>query len=158
MRSTRTRAKEVTPAPWTVGALMTPQPLTIGRKEPLVTAHRLMNENGVRHLPVLEHGELIGIISQRDLYFLETIRGVDLDTDAVEDARTTDTYAVAPDAAIRAVTTHMARHRYGCAIVVERGKVAGIFTVTDVLRLVSTLVPPAPSARPNGRRPATPAA
>lgn len=82
--STRTRPKETTSARWTAGAHMTPQPLTIGRNEPLVTAHRLMNEHGVRHLPVLEHGELIGIVSQRDLYFLETIRGVDLERDSVE--------------------------------------------------------------------------
>lgn len=159
--STRTRAKEATAARWTAGALMTPQPLTIGRHEPLITAHRLMNEHRVRHLPVLEHGELIGIVSQRDLYFLETIRGVDLESDSVEDAMTTDTYAVAPDAPISTVTKHMARHRYGCAVVLERGKVAGIFTVTDALRLVSTLVPPARPARParpTARRPATRAA
>lgn len=142
-----TRAQEATSARWTAGALMTPQPLTIGRKESLATAHRLMRDHRVRHLPVLEHGELVGIVSQRDLYFLETIRGVDLDEDAVEDAMTTDTYAVAPDAAIGAVAKHMARHRYGCAVVVERGKVAGIFTATDALCLVATLAPAARSAR-----------
>ena len=54
---------------------------------------------------------------------------------------TTDTYAVAPETPIGAVAKNMARHRYGCAVVLERGKVAGIFTVTDALRLVSTLAP-----------------
>ncbi len=131
-----------TEARWTVGALMTTQPLTIGRTQSLSTAHRLMRDHRVRHLPVLEHGELIGVVSQRDLYFLETIRGVDLDADIVEDAMTPDAYAVAPDASIGFVTRHMARHRYGCAVVLERGKVVGIFTATDALRLVSTLAPP----------------
>jgi CBS domain-containing protein len=106
-----------------------------------------MRDHRVRHLPVLEHGELIGIVSQRDLYFLETIRGVDIDDDIVEDAMTTDTYAVEPDAPIGAVAKHMARHRYGCAVVLERGKVAGIFTATDALRLVSAFGPSARSAR-----------
>jgi CBS domain-containing protein len=110
-----------------------------------------MRDHRVRHLPVLEHGELIGIVSQRDLYFLETLRGVELENDVVEDAMTTDTYAVAPDAAIGTVTQHMARHRYGCAVILERGKVAGVFTATDALRLVSALAPP---ARPT-RAPAT---
>ena len=72
--STRTRAKGTTSDRWTVGALMTSQPLTIGRQQSLTTAHRLMRDHRVRHLPVLEHGELIGVVSQRDPYFLETIR------------------------------------------------------------------------------------
>lgn len=156
--STRTRAKGVTSERWTAGALMTPQPLTIGRQQSLTTAHRLMRDHRVRHLPVLEHGELIGVVSQRDLYFLETIRGVDLDDDLVEDAMTTDTYAVEPDAPISAVAKHMARYRYGCAVVVERGKVVGIFTATDALRLVSTLTPAASAARPTARRATTRAA
>lgn len=146
--STRTRAKDATSARWTVGALMTPQPFTIGRQQSIMTAHRLMRDHRVRHLPVLERGELVGIVSQRDLYFMETLRGVDIEEDLVEDAMTTDTYAVAPDAPISTVTKHMARHRYGCVVVLERGKVAGIFTATDALRLVSALVPPAVAIRP----------
>jgi acetoin utilization protein AcuB len=148
-RANQTRASEsdATSKQWTVGALMTAQPLTIGRKQSLATAHRLMRDNRVRHLPVLEHGELIGVVTQRDLYFLETIRGIDIDEDLVEDAMTTDTYAVAPDLSISAVTKHMARNRYGCAVVLERGKVAGIFTATDALRLVSTLVPASATVR-----------
>ena len=153
--STRTRARETSSVQWTVGALMTPQPLTIGRDQPLLNAHRLMRDHRVRHLPVLERGELVGIVSQRDLYFLETLRGVDVEDDIVEDAMTSDTYAVAPDAPIAAVAKHMARHRYGCAVVIERGRVAGIFTATDALRLVSALAPPAGSAKPSARRSAT---
>jgi len=154
----RPKAKAATTGRWTAGALMTPQPLTIGRQQSLSTAHRLMRDHRVRHLPVLEHGELIGVVSQRDLYFLETIRGVDLDDDLVEDAMTTDTYAVDPDAPISAVAKHMARYRYGCAVVLERGKVIGIFTATDALRLVSTLTPSASTGRVAARRTATRAA
>ncbi len=154
--STRTRAtKQTAAAEWTVGAVMTPQPLTIGRDQPLLNAHRMMRDHRVRHLPVLEHGELVGIVSQRDLYFLETIRGVDVEDDIVEDAMTTDTYAVEPDAPIAAVAKNMARHRYGCAVVIERGKVAGIFTATDALRLLSALAPPPRATRPAARRSAT---
>lgn len=126
---------------WTAGALMTAQPVTIGRSETLATAHRMMREHGVRHLPVLEHGELVGIVTQRDLYFLETLRGVDLDDDRVEDAMTTDTYFVTPEAPIGVVASEMALRGYGCAVVIERGKVAGIFTATDALRLLGRLTP-----------------
>ena len=126
---------------WTAGAIMTTQPVTIGRTETLLTAHRLMRTHHVRHLPVLEHGELVGIVSQRDLFLIESIRGVDVEEDIVEDAMSTDTYAVAPDVPIANVAKHMMRQRYGCAVVMERGRVIGIFTVTDALRLVGELAP-----------------
>lgn len=145
-----TRAKAVTTDPWSVGAIMTQQPVTIGRQESLTMAHRLMRTHNIRHLPVLEHGDLVGILSQRDLLFLETIRGVDTDEDVVEDAMTTDTYAVPPETPIAVVAKQMARKRYGCAVVMERGRVAGIFTATDALRIVAAVVPvsaaPAPKA------------
>lgn len=138
---------------WSIGTFMTPQPVTIGRRESLATAHRLMRSHGVRHLPVLEHGDLVGVVTQRDLFFLETIRGVDLDDDIVEDAMTTDTYAVTPETPVAVVARHMARKRYGCAVVMERGRVAGIFTATDALRLVSALAPrPAATATTGARR------
>lgn len=135
------RTKKSTAGRWTVGALMTEQPVTIGRKETPATAHHMMNDGRLRHLPVLDHGELVGIVTQRDLYLVESIRGVNVDDDIVEDAMTTDVYAVAPDAPIAKVAKNMVRNRYGCAVVMERGRVAGIFTVTDALRLVSALAP-----------------
>src|SRR3954451_6855057 len=70
----------------TMKDVMTAQPVTIGRDQTLATAHALMREHHCRHLPVLEQGELVGILSQRDLYFLETIKGVESDVDLVEDA------------------------------------------------------------------------
>ena len=120
---------------------MTPQPVTIGRNEMLATAHELMRRNEVRHLPVLEHGELVGVVTQRDLYLLETIAGVDLREDRVDDAMSTDAYAVPPDAPLEEVTAQMATHRYGCAVVIERGRVIGIFTTTDALRVLAGTLP-----------------
>jgi acetoin utilization protein AcuB len=151
MKSSRSKVAET--SEWTAGAFMTPQPLTIGRRESLATAHRMMRTNRVRHLPVLEHGELVGIVTLRDLYFLETIRGVDLDDDTVEDAMTPDAYAVTPEVSISAVARHMAKSRIGCAVVMERGRVAGIFTATDALRMVGDLAPaPAALKKPASRR------
>ncbi len=147
-----TRAKVATPDPWSVGAIMTPQPVTVGRQETLATAHRLMRSHDIRHLPVLEHGDLVGILSQRDLLLLETLRGVDIDKDLVEDAMTTDTYAVSPETPVATVARQMARKRYGCAVIMERGRVAGIFTATDALRIVAAVVPTAAAPAPRAAR------
>jgi acetoin utilization protein AcuB len=120
-----------------IGDVMTPQPLTIGREQKLVTAHKMMAENGIRHLPVLDHGDLVGIVSQRDLYFVETIAGVDKLTDKVEDAMTSDTRTFDPDTPVVTVARDMFEHKLGCAVVVERDRVVGIFTAMDALRLLA---------------------
>ena len=122
----------------TIGDVMTPQPLTIGREQKLVTAHKMMAENGIRHLPVLERGDLVGIVSQRDLYFVETIAGVDKLTDKVEDAMTTDTRRFDPETPLREVARAMFDERLGCAVIVERDRVVGVFTAMDALRILGS--------------------
>src|SRR6185436_1239762 len=91
------------PSRLTMADVMTGQPHTIGRDQTLATAHRMMRENGIRHLPVLEHGDIVGIVTQRDLYFIETIVGVDIDEDVVSDAMTQDSYVVEPDVSVAEV-------------------------------------------------------
>jgi CBS domain-containing protein len=135
--STATTARAPRRSRLSVGDVMTPQPLTIGRQQTLAVAHKFMREEGVRHLPVLEHGQIVGLLTQRDLYFLETIAGVDMDADKVEDAMSPDVYKVAPDAPLSRVAANMARRRLGCAVVVERDRVTGIFTATDALRVLA---------------------
>jgi acetoin utilization protein AcuB len=121
----------------TMDDVMTPQPITIGRDQPLAVAHQMMREHQCRHLPVLEHGELVGVLSQRDLYFLETIAGVDLREDRVDDAMSPEAYAVAPATPLEEVAATMADRKLGCAVVMERNRVIGIFTATDALRVLA---------------------
>jgi acetoin utilization protein AcuB len=120
-----------------VSDLMTPAPHTIGVDQKLAKAHRIMRDHGVRHLPVLRAGKLVGVLTQRDLYFVESIAGVDVDIDKVADAMTADVYVVAPNATVREVARVMAERRFGCAVVMENEHVRGIFTVTDALRHIA---------------------
>jgi acetoin utilization protein AcuB len=99
--------------------IMTEQPLTIGRSETLGVAARMMRENGIRHLPVLEHGELIGMLSERDLGYLERAGKIDLSTSAVERGMSTDTYAVGPGETLDRVADVMAERKLGSAVVVD---------------------------------------
>jgi acetoin utilization protein AcuB len=117
--------------------VMTPHPVTIGRDQTLAVAHEMMREHLVRHLPVLEHGQLVGMLSQRDLYFLESVAGVDLAKDRVDDGMSLDTFAVGPDESLEHVASVMAERRLGSAVVIERERVIGIFTATDALRVLA---------------------
>ena len=54
------------PATTRLADVMTPQPQTMHPDEPFVKALRLMHKRGFRHLPVVEHGRPLGVVSARD--------------------------------------------------------------------------------------------
>jgi CBS domain-containing protein len=54
------------PAATAVGDVMTPQPQSIHPDEPFLHALRVMHQGGFRHLPVVEHGRPLGVVSSRD--------------------------------------------------------------------------------------------
>jgi acetoin utilization protein AcuB len=130
----------------TVQNYMTLAPVVIGSDHTLADAHRLMRERSIRHLPVVDGGRLVGLVSQRDLYLCETLKGVDPASEPVRQAMSTELYAVPPDAALEDVASAMAERRLGSAVVVDRGVVIGLFTTVDALRALSGLV------RRRGRR------
>jgi len=124
----------------TVQQHMTVAPVVVSSDRTLAEAHRLMRERNIRHLPVVDHGRLVGIVSQRDLYLLETLRGVDPANETVGEAMSGEPYTVAPDAPLDAVATAMAEKKYGSAVVVDRGSVIGLFTTVDALRALASVV------------------
>jgi acetoin utilization protein AcuB len=113
---------------------MTSQPWTIRKGATMTQAHQLMRKHKIRHLPVLEGGTLVGIVSERDLHLIETLPGSDPDKVTVEEAMTQDVYAVNADVPVDAVVEKMSIRKYGAAVVVDRrGTVQGIFTTVDAL-------------------------
>lgn len=130
----------------TIRKFMTVDPHTIGQEQSLAVAHRMMQENRVRHLPVLEGGKLVGVVSQRDLHLIETLRDVDPATTTVEEAMTMDVYVTAPNTLLEEAARVMAEHKYGSAVVVDRGKVVGVFTTVDALSALAHLLADRPKA------------
>lgn len=124
----------------TVEMYMTPSPHTIARDRPLAEAHRIMRHHAVRHLPVLDGAELVGLLSLRDLHLFETLDGVDPERISVQEAMSPEAYSVAPNTTVREVAAHMADHKLGSAVVVDDGQVVGIFTAVDGLRGLSLLL------------------
>jgi acetoin utilization protein AcuB len=121
----------------TVDRFMTHCPHTIGHDQPLSAAHEMMRRYGIRHLPVLQGGKLVGMLSQRDLHFIETLSDVDPEKVPVSDAMSPETYAVGPRSSLRRVAAEMADHRYGSAVIVEKERVIGILTTVDGMRALS---------------------
>lgn len=119
---------------------MTTTPHSIGADQTLAHAHAVMREHKIRHLPVLVGGKLVGMVTDRDLRFIETLRDVDPGKVPVEDAMVTDVYSVSPETPVDEVVREMALHKYGSAVVMQNQKVVGIFTTVDVCNAFAELL------------------
>ncbi len=118
---------------------MTAMPQTIGKDIPIERAFDLMRTHRIRHLPVQEAGKLVGVLTDRDIKLASSF--ANSTSMCVEDVMTPEPYTVKPQTPIDTVVMEMAEHKYGCAIVVqENGKVVGIFTAVDGLRVLSEIL------------------
>jgi acetoin utilization protein AcuB len=123
-----------------ISRYMTRQPCTIRKSARLPEARGLMRAHGVRHLPVVDDGKVVGVVSERDLYLLERLVGGDPET-TVEDAMTSNVFSVTSDDALDTVVETMAEHKYGSAVIVDHGgEVAGIFTTVDGMRVLADVL------------------
>ena len=125
----------------TIRQFMTPSPATIRADLTLAQARERMFGLEARHLPVVDDGELVGILSDRDINLAEALGG-DLQQLSVRQAMTARPFTCGPAAHLHAVAAEMAAHKYGTAIVVDRdhpGHVVGLFTTTDALRALAQL-------------------
>jgi acetoin utilization protein AcuB len=114
-----------------ISRFMTLCPWTIERTATLADAHELMRDHKIRHLPVVDNGELCGVISERDLLFYETRSEERPDAIAVDVVMTVNPFIVTSDTPLDEVAEIMGAHKYGSVVVVGRDGVEGIFTATD---------------------------
>lgn len=126
----------------TVRDIMTPAPRVVDATEDTRTARALMEQYGVRHLPVLHHGKLIGILSERDaraaLAYLEHAPG-ELGPPVLA-VCAQPPLVVDPDDPLDQVATQMANHRVGSALVVQRDRLVGIVSTVDLCRELAALI------------------
>ena len=124
----------------TLQKYMTTLPHTIGAEQTLEKAEKMMAEYRIRHLPVLQGGKLVGILSDRDVRLVESFRDVDPASTTVEEAFTPGPYIVSPSSNLREVCDEMAARKYGCALVCDNHKLVGIFTWVDALKAMGDLM------------------
>lgn len=100
---------------------------------PMTEIVKLLDQEGYRHVPVVEEGKPIGIISSRDLKFLTRLDLANLDF-AAKDFMTSDPYTTVIGTPLQDVALEMSKRKIGSTIVTDaQGKIEGIFTTTDAL-------------------------
>jgi len=130
---------EPAPTPWTVEQVMTANPATLTHSATIADARRMMTALRVRHLPILEGGVPVGVVSDRDLRVAEAIYPDPKDASAARaiDLVGKDTpHAVTPHTALDDVLIEMHTHRVDAVLVVDRGRLVGILSALDACRLL----------------------
>jgi acetoin utilization protein AcuB len=116
----------------TIQNFMTVHPHTIGEEQKVPMALKMMREYGVRHLPVLRGGKLVGIISDRDIRIAEKLYASRVEDIPLSDVIQGEPTRVLPTDSIKVVSATMAKD--------DSGKLVGIFTEVDAFRALATLL------------------
>lgn len=124
----------------TIQKFMTTSPHSVASDLSLAKAAEMMRSLKIRHLPVLDAGELTGIISDRDIKVMEGFKDIDMHQQTVGGCAVEQVFTVAPDALLDEVCDQMAENKFGCAVVMDNNKLVGIFTWVDALRAMSDLL------------------
>ncbi|CAM2061475.1 CBS domain-containing protein [Desulfovibrionales bacterium] len=133
-----------------VKEIMTRDVFTINRTDTLHTARFMMSLARIRHIPVVEgEGFFIGLLTHRDILsasiskFADVDKNVQDEIDAgipVNKIMRTDVKTVGQDSPLREVAVILLQHKYGCLPVVDHGKLKGIVTEADFLKLTIRLL------------------
>jgi acetoin utilization protein AcuB len=119
-----------------IKALMTAFPYSVEVTASVAAAQEFMREHHIRHLPVTRDGELIGMVSDRDIKLIlgPDFAYTDAEKTTVGDALVREAYVVDLETRLDEVLAHMADQHLGSAIITRKGKLAGVFTCTDACR------------------------
>ena len=138
----------MTPSPRLVRDLMTTDVVTVGRNEKLLIADDVMRLGRIRHLPVTDDdGALAGIVSQRDLFHNGLLKALGYGTHAqrqaldmvvVKEAMKKEVETIGPDTLLLDAANRMLELKIGCLVVVDAGRIVGILTESDFVKLYAT--------------------
>ncbi|HVO31516.1 MAG TPA: CBS domain-containing protein [bacterium] len=117
---------------------MTREVFTVDPHHLLGFVWSLMSKHHVRHIPVVENGKLVGILSDRDILVRSSMDGglLFVPTMRVENAMTRNLVTCRKDASIGAVCDAMLANTIDCVPIVENDNLVGLITSTDLIRLL----------------------
>lgn len=142
---------------------MTSPVTSIANSANLLEAALLLRRSGFRHLPVVDDdGCLVGIISDSDVLraapsllskITEEEYNAIFETTPLERVMSRRPLTVTPATPLREAAAILIGKKLGCLPVVEGGRLVGILTVTDMLRVLYRLLDTSPADTVAAKRP-----
>lgn len=131
-----------------VREIMMGSPVTLKPDETLDLANDVISLGRIRHIPIMEDGRLVGVLSERDMMgaATTTIFGLKrksksalLKSVLIKDVMKKKVITVKPDTPIKDAAHLMKEKKIGCVPVVNEGSLVGLVTTTDILRYVENV-------------------
>lgn len=120
------------PSLTTIGEWMSKVVKIIDPYTPVLFASKMMNEQHIKHLPVVSEGNVAGIVTQTDIVqAFESMSGLR----SIAEVMSTDIATVAPDQFMDQAIDTMAKRNISCVLVIRKGRAEGILTEKDILRI-----------------------
>jgi acetoin utilization protein AcuB len=126
--------------------MMTKNPITVDSETLVVDAQKIMKENNVRRLPVVDKGKLLGIITKHDLLEASPSPATSLSIHElnyllakmkVKEIMKKNPVTLTPDTPFEEALKIGQEKRIGSFPVVENGKLVGIATESDIVRFLT---------------------
>jgi CBS domain-containing membrane protein len=131
-----------------VREIMMGNPVTLKPGDTLDLANDIISLGRIRHIPVVEDGQLVGLLSERDLIgaaatkifgLKQKRKSALLKTVLIKDVMKKKVITIKSNTPIKDAAHLMADRKIGCVPVIESGTLVGLLTTTDILRYVERL-------------------
>ena len=129
----------------TVSKIMATDVFALDRNASLGIAKEIMDQRRLRHFPVVEQGNVVGVVSQRDLFraslasmlgYEERTKKAFLDNLSIKGIMSDPPITVTADTRISEAACLMVEKKVGCLPVVDGKRLVGLVTETDFLKLL----------------------
>ncbi len=126
--------------------MMTRNPVTVDSETLVIDAQKIMRENNIRRLPVVEKGKLVGIVTKHDLLEASPSPATSLSVHElnyllskmkVKEIMKKNPVTLTPDTPFEEALKIGQERKIGSFPVVENGKVVGIATESDIVRFLT---------------------
>lgn len=124
---------------------MSREVVTLAPRTTAAEALKLCRERGIRHLPVMQDDQLVGMVSDRDLRSAtpalgDPARAAALEKIVVSGVMSREVATAHPEDPIEMAANAMRERGVGSLPVVENGRLVGIITSSDVMQALVRLV------------------
>ena len=128
--------------------IMMGSPVTLKSEDTLDLANDVISLGRIRHIPIVDDGRLVGMLTERDLIgaaasqifgLKQKNKSALLKSVLIKEVMKKRVISAAPNTPIKELAHLMAEKKIGCVPIVSAGALVGLVTTTDILRYVESL-------------------
>ncbi len=126
----------------TLKAAMTPFPYSVQLETTLTAVRNLMQTHNIHHIPVMNSGKIVGVVTARDVEARQKMMDSDDNEPSLEVLHVpmSKAYIVDINEPLENILLTMASKRIGATVVTKHGKLVGVFTYIDACRYFSEYI------------------